>query len=192
MKIIDITQKLFTCRVWPGDTPPTYKRVKSIEHDKCNVTDINLCVHNGTHVDAPNHFIENGKALHELDLSIFYGECTVVEFKGIIGENEIAEVLAQCKERLLLKGKCELSDNAAVLIADSHIRLIGVENQSVGNADDPLKIHAVLLEKGIIPLEGLVLSDVTPGDYVLSALPLNLEGSDGSPVRAVLIDYGTN
>ena len=188
MKIIDITQELFTCNVYPGDRPPIFERVKTIEHDKYNLTNISICAHNGTHIDAPNHFIKDGKAIHELGLSLFYGECTVVEFSGTIGKSEIETVLVSCKERLLIKGKCQLSDNAAVLIANFHIRLIGVESQSIGDADHPLRVHVILLEKEIIPLEGLNLSDVIPGEYILSAFPLCLHGSDGSPVRAVLID----
>ncbi|MDR0287947.1 MAG: cyclase family protein [Clostridiales bacterium] len=190
MKIIDITQELFSSHVYPGDKPPTYEKVKSIEHDKYNLTNISMCVHNGTHIDAPKHFIANGKAINELDLSIFYGECTVVELHGIIGKNEITDVLSVCHERLLIKGNCELYDSGAVAIANSHVRLIGVESQSVGNMENPAGVHVILLEKGIIPLEGLDLSAVDPGVYILSAFPLNLQDSDGSPVRAVLIDDG--
>jgi len=188
MKIIDITQELFSCFVYPDDKPPIYERVKTIEHDKYNLTNISISVHNGTHIDAPNHFIANGKAVHELDLSVFYGECTVVEFDGFIGDNEISEILKNCRERLIFKGKNELSDNAANLIAKSHVKLIGVESQSVGNINHPLSVHVILLEKGIIPLEGLDLSNVNPGEYILCAFPLNMQDSDGSPVRAVLID----
>ena len=54
--------------------------------------------------------------------------------------------------------------------------------------DHPLSVHVILLEKGIIPLEGIDLSAVKPGEYVLSAFPINLEGADGSPVRAVLLE----
>jgi peptide deformylase len=79
MKIIDITQELFSCHVFPGDTPPTFERVRNIENDSYNLTNISLCVHNGTHIDAPNHFIAGGKAVHELDLERFYGKCTVIE-----------------------------------------------------------------------------------------------------------------
>ena len=188
MKIIDITQELFSCRVFPGDNPPTYEHVKTVEHDTYNLTNISMCVHNGTHIDAPKHFIADGKAVHELDLSAFYGECTVVEMAGVIGENEIAGLLKNCRERLLIKGNCELSDSGATAIANSHIKLIGVENQSVGNAEQPVRVHVILLEKEIIPLEGLDLSGVALGEYILSAFPLNLKGSDGAPVRAVLID----
>ena len=187
MKIIDITQELLSCDVFPGDISPTFERAKTIERDKYNLTNITFCVHNGTHIDAPRHFIADGKAIHELDLSVFYGKCTVVECEGVVGEKEIAEALNNSHERLLLKGDCELSDSGAQALAKSHVKLIGVESQSVGNSDSPLSVHVTLLEKDIIPLEGLRLSGVDAGEYLLSAFPINLEGSDGAPVRAVLL-----
>jgi arylformamidase len=147
-----------------------------------------MCVHNGTHIDAPNHFISNGKAVHELDLTRFYGECTVVEFSGMITPDDIAPILKKCHKRLLIKGDCVLSDSAALTIADSHVCLIGMENQSVGSIENPMDSHIALLEKEIVLLEGLDLSDVVVGEYILSAFPLKMQGADGSPVRAVLIE----
>jgi arylformamidase len=188
MKIIDITQELFSSRLYPGDRPPEFKQVLQIPRDMCNLTKISMSVHNGTHIDAPKHFIANGKAVHELDLSVFYGKCTVVECEGIISEARISAILENCHERLLIKGETELSENAATLLANSHVKLVGVESQSVGTIGAPLAIHVILLKKEIIPLEGLNLAGVTPGEYILSAFPLNMQDSDGSPVRAVLID----
>ena len=188
MKIIDITQELFSCRVFPGDSPPIFERVKTIDRDKYNLTNISMCVHNGTHIDAPNHFIANGKAVHELDLTRFYGECTVVAFIGTITTDDIAPILKKCHKRLLIKGDCVLSDNAALTIADSHVCLIGMENQSVGNIESPMDSHIALLQKEIVLLEGLDLSSAKVGEYVLAAFPLKLQGADGSPVRAVLIE----
>ncbi|MCL1795246.1 MAG: cyclase family protein [Oscillospiraceae bacterium] len=187
-KITDITQEMFSCRVFPGDASPKFERVRTIENDKCNLTNIQMCVHNGTHIDAPCHFIEGGKSVDELDLSAFYGKCTVAEFGGLIGENEIAPLLGECRERLLLKGDCELSEGAARKIADSRVKLVGVESQTIGNAKAPMAIHLIILGADKIALEGLNLSDVPPGEYLLAAFPLNMEGSDGSPARAVLIE----
>ena len=189
MKVIDISCILNSeTPIYPRDIPPNFERINTIENDNFNRTFMSMSVHCGTHIDAPNHFISDGKAIHELDLSVFYGECTVVAFEGIIGNSEMTDILKGCQERLLLKGQNELSESAASLIANSHVKLIGVESQSVGNINHPLCVHVILLEKGIIPLEGLDLSTVNPGNYTLSAFPLNLWGSDGSPVRAVLID----
>jgi len=99
-KIIDISQPLFECSVYPGDTVPSLRRVKSVATDKCNLTDINFCVHNGTHVDAPLHFIDGGAGVGELTLDVFYGKCVVKMWDGVIPQG--------C-ERLLLKRGYELS-----------------------------------------------------------------------------------
>jgi arylformamidase len=143
MKIIDISQELFSCRIDFRDFPPTREQIKNIPAHKHNLTKITMSVHSGTHIDAPKHFLDDAKAVQELDLDIFYGDCSVVEFSGIIGENEIAETLKTCKERLIMKGNCELTDSGAAAIANSHIRLVGVESQSIGNAVYPMSVHLI-------------------------------------------------
>jgi arylformamidase len=187
MKINDISQELFSCNVYPGDTPPTFDRIKTVESDKYNLTNISMCVHNGIYIDAPCHFITGGKSIDELDLSVFYGTCAVAEFSGLIDAKAIAPLLESCAERLLLKGKCEISDETAKSITATHVRLIGVESQSVGNADAPMSVHLILLGAGVIPLEELNLKDIAVGEYTLAAFPINMKGSDGSPVMAVLL-----
>jgi arylformamidase len=176
MKIIDITQELFSCTVYPGDPIPAFDRVRTMPESLYNLTNISLCVHNGTHADAPRHFIEHGDAIDELPLDIFYGSCKV----------DALPTSLDC-ERLLLKGSAVISPELAKEIAASDIRLLGVEGQSVASADNPAEVHQILLDAGVVLLEGLVLSSVKPGEYTLAAFPLKLAGSDGSPVRAVLI-----
>ena len=187
MTVIDITQELFSCVVYPGDPVPRKTRVRELPKDKCTVTEMSLCLHNGTHIDAPAHFIPDGKMIQQLDLTIFYGECLVVAYQGIINASDIQSILDTGVERLLIKGDADLSEEAAEAIAESKVRLIGIEGQSVGPKNAALKTHWILLGKGIIPLEGLRLAHVTPGEYILSAFPLRLADCEGSPVRAVLI-----
>ena len=177
MELIDITQELFSCRVYPGDRAPGYDRVMRMPGDVCQLTDITLCVHNGTHIDAPLHFIEDGQTVDAVDLSVFYGDCLVAE--SVAGNLQ--------EERLLLKGEMEITAEEARLIAGSNVRLLGVESQSVGPMNEPAEVHRILLGAGIILLEGLDLSQAPPGRYTLSAFPLKLGGCEGSPVRAVLI-----
>jgi len=172
--IYDISQEVFSCNVYPGDMPPSYERVKRMPDDMYNLTNIEMCVHNGTHIDAPRHFIEDGKTIDELDLTTFYGPCIV------------AEKPVKC-ERLLIKGNYTITEQDARQIVQWGVQLVGVESQSVGDPDNLTHIHLILLNAGIVPLEGLVLSAVPCGEYTLSAFPLNLGGSEGSPVRAVLI-----
>jgi arylformamidase len=181
MNIIDITQPLFSCTVFPGDPAPAFERVKTIGGgNNYNLTNISLCVHNGTHIDSPRHFIADGYGVSDIPLALFHGKCTVKHWDGEIPEN--------C-ERLLIKGSHELSAEDAKTLINSGVKLVGVESQSVGPSGSPLEVHLLLLGAGLIPLEGLVLSSIAPGEYTLSAFPLNLGSDcDGSPVRAVLIE----
>jgi arylformamidase len=149
------------------------------------LTDISLCVHNGSHIDAPLHFIEDGAAIDELDLDVFYGACRVVELNGVVTANSIAPFLSEA--RLLIKGDATITGEAAKTIAESGVRLLGVESQSVGPLNDPSEVHTILLSRGIVLLEGLDLRATAPGSYTLAAFPLKLAGCDGSPTRAVLI-----
>jgi len=192
MKMIDITQELFSCKVYPGDPSPQKTLVRQMPKDGCNLTNMSLCVHNGTHIDAPSHFIEGGKTIDQLPLEIFYGDCVVLECQGVVEAYDIQSLLDEQVERLLLKGDCQLSEEAAEAIARSYVCLIGIESQSIDSAGAGAKIHRILLGEGIIPLEGLRLSHVKPGEYILSAFPLHLAGCEGSPVRAILIEEEYN
>ncbi|MDR1418188.1 MAG: cyclase family protein [Endomicrobium sp.] len=178
MRIIDISQPLLSCKVYPGDNPPMAKRVKQIENDFYNLTEISMSVHNGTHIDTPLHFIENGRSAEDFPLEIFYGKCAVSTWSE--------EIPKPCS-RFLIKGNYVISAEDAQKIINSNIRLIGVESQSVGSVEKPMEVHKILLGAGVILLEGLNLSHVPNGEYTLSAFPLNISDCDGSPVRAVLI-----
>lgn len=181
MKLYDITQELFSCHVFPGDTSPAYKQMQSLSDGKpCNLTDISMCTHNGTHIDAPAHYIEDGKTIDQLPLDIFVGTAIVTE--GVPKDEKWA-ALSQPK-RLLIKGNQELTVAEATLLCNSNLQLIGVEPQSVGSPE----VHRMLLSKDIVLLEGLVLSTVPEGQYTLIALPLKLGGLEGAPCRAVLVE----
>ncbi|MDR0571122.1 MAG: cyclase family protein [Clostridiales Family XIII bacterium] len=178
-QIIDISRPLFECETYPGDSKPRFARVKTVAADGFCLTDMTLCVHNGTHVDAPMHFIDDGAGVGDLPLDAFYGKCVVKAWDGSIPQG--------C-ERLLLRGGHSLTATDAELIARSGVRLLGVEGLSVGEGETTNDVHMTLLGAGVIPLEGLALTEVRDGEYVLSAMPLNLGKCDGSPVRAVLIE----
>lgn len=190
MKIYDISQELFSSRLFPGDKPATYKRALEIENgDMCTLTKIKMSVHNGTHVDAPCHFIERGKTIDEMDLSKFIGPVEVVAGKGILSALDVHRLMVNKPKKILLKGDLELSVESAKAFLDYDVELIGLESVSIGPVDDPQPVHMVLLGAELIALEGLDLTDVPEGEYFLSALPLKLAGSDGAPCRAVLIEF---
>jgi len=189
MKLYDITQELFASEVYPGDVPPTYERILMIkEGAPCNLTILNMCAHNGTHLDAPYHFYDEGKTIEQLDLSKCIGNCTVVDFDTQPNGEQIQRILENSEKRLLIKGTAVVTLEIAKLFTQYHMELIGVEGQSVGPVDAPMEVHLELLGKEVVLLEGLRLNQVPEGNYLLSAAPIKMGGSDGAPCRAVLIE----
>lgn len=191
--IIDISQEVFSCKVFPGDPAPTAQRVLSIEKgDICNLTSFSMCAHNGTHVDAPFHFLPNGNTIEKVDLDAFVGDCFVTYHEGNVTADDAANILAKAKsagacERILIAGKATVTAEAAQVFAQSKIKLLGNESQTVGPEDAPMEVHKILLGADVVLLEGIVLRDVADGKYFLNAAPLNLAGCDGAPCRAVLV-----
>ena len=190
MKLYDISQELFSCTVYPGDPKPERRILSSTASgDLYNLTAFSMCAHNGTHVDAPFHFLENGKTLDQLDLGVFVGDCFVARHTGNLTATDTEEILrkAGSARRILIAGDVTVTDEAAEVFADSGICLLGNESQSVGPEEAPMQVHLILLRRGIALLEGIVLHHVPVGHYFLSAAPLNLAGADGAPCRAYLV-----
>ena len=195
MKIYDISQEVFSCQVYPNDPTPEKNMLKSMENGEIyNLTAFRMCAHNGTHIDAPFHFIKDGKTVDELCPESFVGMAYVAEHHGIVTGEDAAEILEKAKKqdpesakRILIKGDIEVSLEAAKIFASSGILLLGNEPQTVGPQNAPMAVHLVLLGADVVLLEGIRLSAVSEGVYLLNAAPLNLSGADGSPCRAVLI-----
>ena len=195
MKIYDISQEVFGCQVYAGDPMPEKKLLSSMEKgDPYNLTAFRMCAHNGTHIDAPFHFIQGGKAVDSIDFDTFIGLAYVAEHHGVVSADDVAAILENAKKqspeaakRILIKGDAEISSEAAKVFAASNMLLLGNESQTVGPENAPMEVHRMLLGAGIVLLEGIRLAEVSEGVYFLNAAPLNLSGADGSPCRAVLI-----
>ncbi len=188
--IVDISQELFSCRVFPGDPAPERRLLSSLEEGApCNLTALSLCAHNGTHVDAPRHFIRDGKDIAALPLEIFAGPCRVFRHEGPVSADAAAAMLEKAREcrRILIAGKAMVTEAAAEVFAEGGLRLLGNESQTVGPENAPGRVHRILLGAGCVLLEGLVLSGVEEGEWALHAAPLKLGGSDGAPCRAYLM-----
>ena len=198
MKIHDISQEIFNCQVYPGDPIPEKKTLCSMENgDLYNLTAFSMCAHNGTHIDAPFHFIKNGKTVDSISLDAFIGMTYVVEHHGIVSGEAAVEIFEKAKnqnpqaaKRILIKGDAEVSAEAAKVFAKDGILLLGNESQTVGPENAPMEVHRILVGANVVLLEGIRLSEVSEGVYFLNAAPLNLSGADGPPCRAVLIDIG--
>ena len=190
MKIIDISQEVFSCAVYPGDPTPEKQALYSTgDGDLYNLTSFAMCAHNGTHVDAPFHFLHNGKTVDQMDLTHFVGSCFVARHAGDVTASDAEGILrkAGSAERILIAGNATVTAEAAEVFAAGNIKLLGNEGQTVGPENAPMQVHLILLRKGIALLEGIVLDEVPEGQYFLSAAPLNLGGADGAPCRAYLI-----
>ena len=195
MRIYDISQEVFSCQVYTGDPAPERKLLSSIEKgDLYNLTAFSMCAHNGTHIDAPFHFIEDGKTVDAISLEAFIGTAYVAEHHGILSRNDALEILEKAKtqdpgsaQRILIKGPAEVSSDAASVFASSGVMLLGNESQTIGPEEAPMEVHLILLGANVVLLEGIRLAEVAEGVYYLNAAPLNLSGSDGSPCRAILI-----
>ncbi len=200
MRIHDITLPLSQrTPAYPGDPPFSLTRVADMAHcDAFNLSAVSMSAHAGTHVDAPSH-LSLGVPVDQVPLETLIGPALVVDVAdkaGVTAERLEACAIPPQTQRLLLKtgGRpareaAYLDEGAARWIARRGIRLVGVDTLSVDRpGDQALMAHRALLEAGVIVVEGLELSGVRPGNYTLVCLPLRLQGSDGAPARAVLIE----
>lgn len=193
--IYDITQPLFECTVFPGDPKPEKKiMMKIADGDICNLTAFSMCAHNGTHVDAPYHFINEGKGIDQVALEKFIGLAYVEAHEGDVTKEDAIAMLERAKKtkegaqkKILIKGKATVTLEAAKVFADANVDLVGNESQTVGPEDGPMAVHLELLGKEVVLLEGIRLEKIPDGVYMLNCAPLNLTDTDGAPCRAVLM-----
>jgi arylformamidase len=209
MKIYDITIPVSPAMpVWPGDPAVQIDPVSKIEAgDNANVSHLSLSAHTGTHVDAPYHFLQEGVTLDQVPLERFVGPAVVVEIPGVnlITAKDLEDFgIAAGAERVLIKTRnselwargetrfqtdfVALSPDAAQFLVDSGVKLVGIDYLSVAPFKQSRPTHEILLGAKIVILEGVDLSAVSPGHYTLYCLPLKLDGADGAPARALLME----
>lgn len=205
MKIIDISQKISPeMPVYPGDPRFHSRPVCSFKlGHMCEVSELTIGSHCGTHIDAPLHMIPGGAPIESMPLENFYGPCRVLTLPcAVISDKMLLEMDVREGERILLRTDPEgrwtrkdrfnpavMSIRAAQLLAQLHVRLVGIDSPTVENMEQcDGDVHRTLLEAGVAIVEGLCLEEADRECYILSALPLNLPGENGAPCRAVLIE----
>lgn len=208
MPIIDLTIPIREgMPVWAGDPAPRIRYKRSFEAgDRNNVTEATIGLHTGTHMDAPKHFIPGAGGMETLSLDTLIGPARVIEIENPdrVEAGELRGKNIEGASRFLIKTRnsasrwwekpfdrafCHMTEEAARLLLDAGMKLLGVDCLSVDGhaaaiADAP--VHNLLLPAGVVLLEGLNLSEAAPGDYELFALPALFEDRDGAPARAVL------
>lgn len=208
MKIIDISVSVDgNTPLWPKAKGPLFKKVYDIKMGlSANDTTIKMGVHTGTHIDAPLHFIKNGKSVGKLSLDVFIGPVFVVNLpkvKEITADNLEKLKIPKNTERILFrtsnsslwrsgkkfrKNYVGLTESAAVWLAKTDVKLVGVDYISIAKFNETISVHKILLGKEIVLLEGLNLSEVKSGTYELICLPVKFSDLEAAPVRAVLIE----
>ncbi len=193
MDFYDISRDILSTPPFDGDPMPQATLLCSIQGgDEYNLSQVSMCAHQATHIDAPKHFDDDGLDILGLKLSRFFGKCTVVTIEGILTGEDMEELLPHCKSRLILHGdgNAFLTASAAQVIAESGIKLIGTDAPSIAASFDEMRTHLELARADIAVLENLYLEGVKDGVYTLSAFPIKLSGLEAAPCRAVLIDEG--
>jgi arylformamidase len=204
-EIIDISLPITPqMPIWPGDPRPELEPVTTLQRHGVQVSRLVLGTHSGTHVDAPRHFIPWGRTIDQLDLSALVGPCRVLEVArtaGHISAADLQQFELQPGDRVLLKtpnssrptaptftpGFVALQPSGAAYLCKRGVRVVGIDGPSIDAWDaSAFPCHKRLLGADVLILENLVLQHIAPGSYGLIAVPLNVIGADGCPVRALL------
>jgi arylformamidase len=193
--------------VWPGDAPVRLERVQSMDAGAhANVSRFEAGVHVGTHIDAPLHFIAGGRSVEAIPLKTMIGRAYVVELKRaeVLNASTLDGAGIPPRTRRLLfktrnsdywtKGERKfrrdfvaVDSSGAEWLVRKGVRLVGVDYLSVAPFGDGGPTHRILLEAGVVIVEGLNLAAVIQGRYTIYCLPLKLIGSDGAPARVILV-----
>jgi arylformamidase len=211
-EMIDISLPLHPrLPTWPNGTGFSLRWTKRIDRgDRVNNSHVSFDVHFGTHVDVPYHYFDtDGRTVDQVPVDSFIGPCTIIELPGVkeVTLTELSKAAVDLDtERLLIRtdnsrlwaaGISEFKpDYTSVSTAAAHwitrqgLRLVGIDYLSIGNIESGRNVHRILLDAGVVILEGLDLSQVPPGHYELICLPLNIVGAEGAPARAILRPIG--
>ena len=205
-KYIDITYPISgNLPKWPNSIGYKTNWVLSMPESTNNLSSFTTDTHFGTHLDAPLHFIHQGKSIPEISFDKLIGKCYVLELRAIRSitskDLEQAEIPLNC-EKILLKTDnqfyweqeiqdfqedfCSIDSTGAQWIVDRGIHLIGIDYLSIQRYHDGPETHQILLNNEVVIVETLNLEAVSTGWFNLICLPINLKNLEGAPVRAIL------
>lgn len=203
-RVIDIS--------WPiSETMTAYKNqhevkfadIATFSGDNYRKSRITMSSHDGTHVDAPSHFVEHGSSIDQLPLTSLVGSCKVIDVTHVeekITQADIAACDINAGDIILFKTKNSflsptahfnpqfvfIQHDAAQFLADKKIKAVGVDYLGIERSQPGHETHISFFSNNIAVVEGLRLGDVEPGAYFFCCLPLNIQGLEGAPARAVL------
>lgn len=206
MRIIDISIPFEEGMLkYPSLKPFERSWLRSFEQgDQNQVSYIQSPSHNGTHLDAPCHYIKGGKTMDDIPLERFYGACQVIEVPDCETKitREFLEGISIEADKVIFKTSnlktrmeefCEdyvyIDPEGAKYLVEQKVQFVGVDYTSVDAKVAPDKpTHVILLENEVIIMECAYVKDVEPGVYQLIAFPLKVTGAEGCFCRAVLME----
>lgn len=183
-----------------------FDRVKTFENDAVRESVITLGSHSGTHVDAPSHFMQDGQTIEHVDLRMLIGDCTVLDLVSVgggISREHLEDTDIQAGDIVLLKTKNSaisptapfnpnfiyLAESGANYLVECNVRAVGIDYLGIERGQPAHETHVQLFNAGIAIIEGLRLADVAAGKYFLCCLPLNVQGLEAAPARAILFCF---
>jgi len=211
VRLVDLSHPLADGQLsYPNDPEIRVTEHRTIESHGVNVSQLTMGTHQGTHLDAPRHFFADGVPLDQIPLDKFFGPAALVDLApGGVLEPKTPLTLERFQPhadvfqpgaRVVYRtgwdrmfGRPEfftdlpsLTLEAARWIAERRIALLGMDTPTPSKTAGR-ECHYALLAKGveIVIVEGLANLDQLPERFTFIGFPLNLEGRDGSPIRAV-------
>ena len=207
MKIYDISLPITQgMMVYPNSPSPEITTKTTVKEHGVGSSLFTFGSHTGTHIDAPNHFLEDGKGIDTNDLQKCVGPCIVFDVTGInhleIMPSDFDTTVVTAGSRILFKSEnsfidktqfpqtfVSLSLESATVLVEKGAVLVGTDFLGIEKRKNPgHPVHTTLLQAGIVVVEGLDLSKIPAGEYELVCLPINVIGADGAPARVVLIE----
>jgi arylformamidase len=206
MKVYDISMTIASnMPVYKGKTAkrPVFTLDSDFRTGSVYETRLTMNLHTGTHLDAPLHIDPEGESLDGLTLRQVIGRCQVVDFpqvqagitqKDLLEKNIMEDGFVLLKTRNSYEAILEsdfvyLDQTGAEYLANKRVRGVGIDALGIERNQPGHPTHRLLLGAGIVILEGLRLSKVPEGHYLLVAAPVRMSGVEAAPVRALLFEH---
>jgi len=175
---------------YPSDPKVSISSFKSLKKgNSCNLLELGLGSHTGTHIDASCHIFEGARSVDKIKVRDLICDVAVTTFKAFLKNAFFAKGSKKVKGILFKSERKKTGlriDEAERLVAKG-IRLVGTEGMSIDDSVDKYHpVHRLLLKGEVVIIENLNLKKVKPGRYRLICLPLKIENGDGAPARAIL------
>jgi polyketide cyclase len=205
MRIHDVTRLISEdMTVYKDRESKKIKRTVVADYEKADYYEsrMDMDMHCGTHIDAPLHMLKGGDTIEKYDLSKFIGDCKLFDLTDVdeaIRKKDIENLDIQKDDIVIFKTKNSfdqgynpkfvyIEEDAAMYLSEKGIKTVGIDAMSIERDKKEHPSHKIILGANIGVIEDLYLKNVGQGQYFLSALPLNIRGSEASPIRAVLIE----